>query len=176
MFFLGGMEKNLPLLSSVCKMSVGKRCPGQHVHVPSLLTFEYKHAWEVTKCRNPMKTLLFSSSCLCFMAACLVAGPYRGWRTMMRTRRESALGNHVLGWGTAGSEWVLLSGRELPRSLVGYFALASGPSDKEALPAPLSGVCLCTCECSEGIWSLGGVSLEFWCRLDKAVLMRFWVV
>lgn len=57
MFFLGGMEKNLLLLSSVCKMSVGKRCPGQHVHVPNLLTFEYKRAGEVTKCRNPMKTL-----------------------------------------------------------------------------------------------------------------------
>jgi len=39
--------------------------------------------------------------------------------------------------------------------------LASGPSGKEALPVAFSGVCLRTPEFWEGIWSLGGFSVEF---------------
>lgn len=100
--FLGRMGKDLPLFSSLWTEGAwgrgvwGSMCGILYAYMPSLLTFEYKHA-EVTKCRNPMKTILSSSSCLCFMDASLVAGPFRGWRTMPRGRREAVSGSGVLG-------------------------------------------------------------------------------
>lgn len=100
--FLGGMRKDLSLLSTVCARGAwgrdvwGSMCGILYVHVPRLL-FECKHAGEVTACRNPVKTLYSGPLLACFMDACLVAGSFRGWRTMTMTRREAAPGSGVLG-------------------------------------------------------------------------------
>lgn len=101
--FLGGTRKDLPLLSSVSVRGAwgrgvwGSMCGILYVHVPRLLLFEYKHAGEVTACRNPVKTLYSGPLLACFMDACLIAGSFRGWRTMTTTRREAAPGSRVLG-------------------------------------------------------------------------------
>lgn len=55
MHFLEGMGKDLPLFSSVgargarCRGVWDNMCGSFHVHVPRLLTFEYKYAGQVKK-------------------------------------------------------------------------------------------------------------------------------
>lgn len=97
MHFLEGMGKDLPLFRSVCARGArhggvwGSMCGTFHVHVPSLLTFEFKYAGQVKKTsRNPKDSIICLLACVSWMVAWQLA--HSGMENYTWSQRQAAPG------------------------------------------------------------------------------------